>query len=435
MNVEQLTHPVKDLVAAFKSGQLLRNDEYQRGEAWSETQKAGFIDSLFRLYPVPALFLWKRVEKGGLDGAVVTKFEIVDGQQRLTALRDFADNKFELLPVQGGTRLRLPKSVAARPAPWACRNYEALSDDLRLQFDTTRISVFVIGPETHADEIRDLFIRLQSGTALSRQQIRDAWPGKLGPYIEKLAGKLDRRPTMELFGLVDKRGQRLEDEDARDLLVPDRQLCGQLLRVFVDRDRDPHAYPSVSANDLDSLYHELTDFDTHGDTARRFEACLKQAADVFRIAQGHQADNKNKFRRLEVTAVMMLLQDLSRSPLVKVDTALIGRIVGKSDSRNLPSGKTTRGSSLRTFYEAWRESVAIGVVRLDDQRMFDDEQKRTVKARDRGLCGVCHEPVMDDDAEYDHFPVPWRDGGRTSIDNCRLVHERCHPRGRPVKRD
>jgi uncharacterized protein with ParB-like and HNH nuclease domain len=92
MNVAPKKFTVERLVNAFDSGHLLRNPEYQRGEAWSETQKATFIDSLFRAYPVPALFLHV-VESAGLEDAPAKKFEIVDGQQRLTALRDFKIGK------------------------------------------------------------------------------------------------------------------------------------------------------------------------------------------------------------------------------------------------------------------------------------------------------------------------------------------------------
>jgi len=39
---------------------------------------------------------------------------------------------------------------------------------------------------------------------------------------------------------------------------------------------------------------------------------------------------------------------------------------------------------------------------------------------------VVKEPVgEDDEAEYDHFPVLYRNGGRTDVDNGRLVHKEC----------
>jgi hypothetical protein len=84
---------------------------------------------------------------------------------------------------------------------------------------------------------------LQSGTALTRQQIRDAWPGAIGPYIERIAGKLKKRPTCALFRLIDRRSTRDDDADA-DEYSNDRQLCAQLLNIFLARERDPKLSPA-----------------------------------------------------------------------------------------------------------------------------------------------------------------------------------------------
>jgi hypothetical protein len=49
--------------------------------------------------------------------------------------------------------------------------------------------------------------------------------------------------------------------------------------------------------------------------------------------------------------------------------------------------------------------------------------------RAQGKCGIRSEPVDPTDAEYDHFPVPHILGGKTVIENARLVHATCYPRG------
>jgi hypothetical protein len=434
MQVSPHEYQIDELVRVFEAGSLLRNPEYQRGEAWNETQKATFIDSIFRRYPVPALFLHK-VVSAGLGGSASEKFEIVDGQQRLTALRDFKAGKFSLLRVDGNSKLRLPKSVRSREAPWAGRVYSDLSSELTEQFLKTTITVFQIGPDAHPDEVRDLFIRLQSGTALSRQQIRDAWPGNLGPFIESLAGKLDRKPSIMLFRLVDKRGQRSDDDDQRDMFVSDRQFCAQLFRIFMARAADPYAYPSVSANELDSAYHEFTDFDPRGTAAARFKEALEETTAVFIAALGLRTKKvKIKVRLLDIKAVFMFAQDAARDPEFKLNTsALAQRIVGSDDAEK-PAGRSTSSTTLKKYYEWWRETVAVNVgIRLDPNRAFDQEQKATIRKRDEDRCGVCQLEVLEEDAEFDHFPVPHRDGGRTLPENARLVHRACHPRGRPLE--
>jgi hypothetical protein len=35
-------------------------------------------------------------------------------------------------------------------------------------------------------------------------------------------------------------------------------------------------------------------------------------------------------------------------------------------------------------------------------------------------------------AEGDHYPLAWRDGGPAEIENGRLVHKTCHMRGWPA---
>ncbi|MGH7176366.1 MAG: HNH endonuclease family protein [Tepidisphaeraceae bacterium] len=435
MNADERKLEVAKLIKAFNAGSLLRNPEYQRGEAWSEVQKATFIDSIFRAYPIPALFLHV-VESAGLEEEPSKKYEIVDGQQRLTALRDYAAGKFTLLEIGDKSKLRIPKSIRAQSKPWAGKFFGDLSDKLVEQFESAEITVFQIGPDAHPDEIRDLFIRLQSGTALSRQQIRDAWPGNLGPFVERLAGKLDKHPTHRLFAIVDKRGQRSEDEEQRDYHVGDRQTCAQLLKIFLARERDPHSYPSVSANELDAMYHEYTDFDANGKLADRFKAVLSTAAGIFERVK-IQLGKKAKFRRLDVTVVMMYIQDITKSEAVKFDKNFIEELAQRIvDSENIPekpSGKSTAGSTLERYYLWWRENVCKDVaIRLDGKRTFDPAQKRDIRKKCGGKCGVCGEEVAEADAEYDHHPIPHRDGGKTDVENGRLVHRACHPRGRPL---
>lgn len=309
------------------------------------------------------------------------------------------------------------------------------------------MTVFEIAPDAHPDEIRDLFIRLQSGTALTRQQIRDAWPGNLGPFIEKLAGKLNKPPRLKLFGAIDKRGQGNQDEEQRDPHVVDRQTCAQLLKIFLERANDPYAWPSVSANESDDLYRQRTDFDENGETAKRFVEVLQTVGGVFDLAQqgrdNNQKKDRKKFTRLDVTVVMMHIQDLMRNPQVKVDRRLVEQFAERvreareQEWSNKPSGKRVRGAVLEEYYRWWREDVCEGKslgTRLDKNRTFNDQQKAEIFKRQDGKCAIGGEQVFPDEAEYDHYPVPWRDGGKTEVNNGRLVCRSCHPRGRPSEK-
>lgn len=370
----------------------------------------------------------------GLTGEVNTKHEVVDRQQRIHALHSFFNDKFALLETTS-RKLKLPNSLRDIPAPWAGKTYSGLDKELVKRIENAEVEVFVVEEVENADEIRDLFIRLQAGTALSRQQIRDAWPGNIGPYIESLAGKLDRQPAVRLFQLADKRGMRPDDD--RDKQEPDRQFCAQLLTIFLARERDPNVIQGVGANDLDGLYHEQTELDVHGPTTDRFKDVLNQATKVLERARKLQTQSsgrgQKKFRKMDILALFHLLQDLSHNQSFKLSVDAVSKLANcvLEERVEQRTGRSTSGTAIRSHYDQWRKGVpdAIGI-RLDKKRLFDDKQKKTLYETASGKCGICGRAVEEGDEEYDHFPTPYHAGGRTTVENGRLVHQACHPRGR-----
>lgn len=425
-----------DLVAAWKDGSLKINEEYQRGASWTQAQMQGLIDSVFRRYPIPPIFL-HQIRSKGLDGQESTRYEVVDGQQRIRALADFHSDKFPLLE-PSDRKLRLPNSLRKLPASWGKRRFSELDEHLRNDLKAKEIDVFIISELVDADEVRDLFIRLQSGTALSRQQIRDAWPGTVGPFIERLAGKLNRAPAVTLFKQIDRRGSRSEEES--DDYDSDRQFCAQLLCLFLARERDPLAQQSIGANELDKLYHENTTFDTAGEAAHRFQQALKIASEVFLAAfaktTAGQKRTRMKFRKLDVIAAFLLIQDLLRNEQFKFDKSFTQKLAihTLSDREgNAAPGKSTSGPAIAKYYQEWRAKIIQDIgIRLDPKRLFDEADKQAIFTRAQGSCEICGEPVDPTDAEYDHFPLAHTLGGKTIVENGRLVHASCHPRG-PVQ--
>ena len=57
MKTNKTSYSIRRLVEAWESAELRRNPEDQRGAAWSLAQKQALIDSAFRRYPLPPLFL------------------------------------------------------------------------------------------------------------------------------------------------------------------------------------------------------------------------------------------------------------------------------------------------------------------------------------------------------------------------------------------
>ena len=153
-----------------------------------------FLDSIFRDYSIPA-FYFHRIEESA--GPITnTFFEIVDGQQRVDAIFTYSENAFQLIDPSDTSGFRFPNFVKDRPCPWAGLRYKELHDDLKKKLRNTKIVAYELTTNDE-NEIRDLFIRLQGGTALTPQDKRDSWPGNFTEFVlilfVRIGGLLRRR--------------------------------------------------------------------------------------------------------------------------------------------------------------------------------------------------------------------------------------------------
>jgi hypothetical protein len=167
---------------------------------------------------------------------------------------------------------------------------------------------------------------------------------------------------------------------------------------------------------------------------------LKITSDVFLVAFTKTAADgkkriKMKFKKLDVIAAFLLIQDLSRNNLFKFDKSFTQKLASHilADRDATAVGKSTSGPAIAKYYDEWRAKIIEETgVRLDPKRLFDEADKQIIYERNQGKCGICTEPVDQSDAEYDHFPSRIRSGEKTIVENGRLVHAACHPRG-PVE--
>lgn len=83
---------VADFVEWYNEKKLTLNPEFQRGEVWTPAARSYLIDTILRQLPIPKIYLRTKVD-------VVTHKsirEVVDGQQRLRAIIEFAHDRFAL---------------------------------------------------------------------------------------------------------------------------------------------------------------------------------------------------------------------------------------------------------------------------------------------------------------------------------------------------
>lgn len=97
--LERTDKPVNVLLEELSKGEL-GLPEIQRGYVWNRPQARDLIDSLYREYPSGLILLWKPEElpelRSGLfehSGEMQIRYLVLDGQQRLTSLKQVFDGK------------------------------------------------------------------------------------------------------------------------------------------------------------------------------------------------------------------------------------------------------------------------------------------------------------------------------------------------------
>ncbi|WP_280395951.1 DUF262 domain-containing protein [Nocardia brasiliensis] len=93
-------YTIADFLKWNDDKELILNPAFQRGPVWASPARSYLIDSLLRGYPIPKLLLRTTVDRDSRR----TIRDVVDGQQRLRTIIDFAANRLVLGPKAGDFR-------------------------------------------------------------------------------------------------------------------------------------------------------------------------------------------------------------------------------------------------------------------------------------------------------------------------------------------
>jgi len=148
--------------------------EYQRRSVWDIPKRSLFIESLLLNIPIPPIFLFEHA---------LSRYEVMDGQQRLNAVSDFYENGFPLRGLEKWSEINGLR-------------YRDLPETLQRGLDRRRISANVLLAESTAkkeftrNDIRKLvFERLNTGgQTLNAQELRNClYAGGFNDLLTRLA--------------------------------------------------------------------------------------------------------------------------------------------------------------------------------------------------------------------------------------------------------
>lgn len=157
----------------IKQGRLDLQPNFQRGEVWGKAKKQRLIDSILRGWHIPPIHV---IQVPNSD-----KQEVLDGQQRLAAIRDFLEGEFTI-------------NGNLDPVEQYIMELDGLSWDELPDTVAGKIEDFTIRLLTISDykpgEPGELFYRLNQPTNLTSAEQRNAYFGEARQQVKDLSERM-----------------------------------------------------------------------------------------------------------------------------------------------------------------------------------------------------------------------------------------------------
>lgn len=227
MNIVESQMPIANYCVALERKEVIVNPEYQRSDkVWPPVARSFLIETILLGYPVPKFFLYQKTDIRSKK----TYKEIVDGQQRSKAIKDFYDDK-----------LRLSGKLDA--SELAGKIYSELSDEYKGNFLNYSLSIdlFVaISPE----EIREVFRRMNSYTVpLNPEERRHAiYQGQFKWFVYSLSKRIDE--SLLMMGIFKEKNL---------IRMADAKLFTEIAHALL------FDIQTTDAKKLDKLYYDKDD--------------------------------------------------------------------------------------------------------------------------------------------------------------------------------
>ncbi|MFC4815595.1 DUF262 domain-containing protein [Flavobacterium sp. GCM10023249] len=264
---EQARYPLPSIIIMLSSGDYKLNPEFQRRHRWNKTQKSKLIESFIMNVPIPPIFLYEDT---------YSHYEVMDGLQRLTAIKDFYSDSFELEGLEEWTELNGKK-------------YSQLPTQIKRGIDRRYLSSIILLQETAKNEIDALklkqlvFERINSGgVQLEAQESRNAVYN--GPFNE-LCIKLARYEFLcKTWNIPIQTEEELNNDELSEELIKNELFSNMgdvelVLRFFANRQRAAlikhtkslkeylnyylkysNLLPVTTMNEMESLFKETLQF-------------------------------------------------------------------------------------------------------------------------------------------------------------------------------
>ena len=197
-----------DILRMHDSKEIVLQPNYQRKFVWSAKVSSKFIESLLLGIPIPTIFLNERSNY---------EYEVVDGQQRLTALINFMKNEMRLTGLETLEKYNRCK-------------YVDLDKDIQRRFNNVSLPIVTVLKDSDEDIKYDIFSRINQGSVkLNNQELY--WVLYRGVLLEKIKMASENSKLKSIIGERRVFFDRLFDQEMLVRFLAMRMLVNKEYKI------------------------------------------------------------------------------------------------------------------------------------------------------------------------------------------------------------
>ncbi|CAM3599943.1 DUF262 domain-containing protein [Pseudoalteromonas maricaloris] len=272
----------------IRQGRLDLQPNFQRGEVWGKAKKQRLIDSILRGWHIPPIHV---IQVPNSD-----KQEVLDGQQRLAAIRDFLAGEY---PINGNLDPVEKYIMELDGLSW-----DELPDEVAGKIEDFTIRLLTIS-DYKPGEPGELFYRLNQPTNLTSAEQRNAYFGEARQQVKDLSERMvELGYNREILGFSNSR-MAYDDVISKFLLTLELGTLRKKITAnsVTARYRDSDGFDSkliLAAEEcLIKLFTCLTQFDTPAKLNKA--SALSWLVFIYRFSNSFSSDEdlKEFFIRFE----------------------------------------------------------------------------------------------------------------------------------------
>ncbi len=166
------TFTIAEFLKWSDDGELNLNPTFQRGPVWASPARSYLIDSIIRGYPIPKLLLRTSIDRDTRR----TIRDVVDGQQRLKTIIDFAAGKFAL---------------TAKAEEYRGYRYSDLANEEKDNFLAYKLTCEQL-INANDEDVLEVFLRINSyAVPVNGPELRNArFDNDFSSYVKNLSRKI-----------------------------------------------------------------------------------------------------------------------------------------------------------------------------------------------------------------------------------------------------